>query len=174
LPQVLGRLHHRWDNRATYSNRDFLRDTAKSFKKRFGKRLRPIMTLTKPVAQFLTAKRAQRLLAPAQPRIVDGVWSDNWVGATCVVRLKDSPVGEHIQLTGVPTEPMELTVAVQNKPIAVFALHGQLEDIRFQVEPGPQRELVLSFSKHMVDAAGRKLSFMLQGTNLFSEPDLAA
>ena len=175
LPQVLGRLHHRWDNRATYSNRDFLHDAARSFKKRFGKRLRPLLTLPQPVTRFLTAQGAQRLLSPPHPRTVEGVWSDNWMGATCAVRLKDNPVGEHIQLSGVATEPMELTVAVQDQPIAVFSLRGQtIEDIQFQVEPGHERELVLNFSRHMVDAAGRKLSFMLQGTNLFSEPDLAA
>jgi glycosyltransferase involved in cell wall biosynthesis len=175
LPQVLGRLHHRWDNRATYSNRAFLRDAAKALKKRFGKRLEPIVTLTKPLARFLKPQRARRLLAQAKPRAVDGVWSDNWVGATCVVRLKDSPVGEHLQLIGIATEPMELTVAVQDKPIGVFPLRGQqLEDIQFQVEPGSERQLMLSFSKHLVDAAGRKLSFRLQGTNLFSEQDLAA
>ena len=175
LPQVLGRLHHRWDNRATYSNRAFLRDAAKALKKRFGNRLGPILTLTKPITQFLTRQRARRLLTVAKPRVVDGVWSDNWVGATCVVRLKDSPVGEHLQLTGIANEPMELTVAVQDKPIGVFPLRGQqLEDIQFQVEPGSRRQLKLSFSKHMVDAAGRRLSFRLQGTNLFSEQDLAA
>ena len=39
---------------------------------------------------------------------------------------------------------------------------------------GEGREVMLKFSRHTVDAAGRKLSFLLQGTNLFSEQDLAA
>jgi glycosyltransferase involved in cell wall biosynthesis len=174
LSQVLGRLHHRWDHRAIYSNRDFLRDSGRALKKRLGTRLRPLVTLTKPVARFLTPQRSRRLLAAA-PKAVKGVWSDNWVGATCVVHLKDSPVGDHIQMTGIPTEAMELTVAVKDRPIAVFPLHGQqVEEIQFQVEPGHKRMLVLNFSRHMVDTAGRKLSFMLLGTNLFSEQDLAA
>ena len=174
LPQVLGRVHHRWDHRSTYSNRDFLRDSGRALKTRLGTRLQALVTLTKPVARFLTPQRSRQLLAAAL-KTVTGVWSDNWVGATCVVPLKDSPVGDHILMTGIPTEAMELTVAVKDRPIAVFPLRGQqVEEIQFQVEPGQERMVVLNFSRHMVDAAGRKLSFMLLGTNLFSEQDLAA
>jgi glycosyltransferase involved in cell wall biosynthesis len=173
LAQILGRLHHRWDNRATYSNREFLRDTGRAVRQRLGKRLRPVLQLVKPLHRFLSRKRVQHLLAAA-PRTVAGYWGDNWVSETCKVRLKDSPAGEHIQLTGVAHQPLELRVLVKDKEIGVFPLRGQqLEEIHFHVEPGQDRELVLKFSKHFVDGAGRQLAFLLQGTNLFSEQDLA-
>jgi glycosyltransferase involved in cell wall biosynthesis len=174
VPQLLSRLHHRWANRATYSNRDFLRDTTKAMRKRFGKRLKPLVTLARPLTRFLTPKRAQQLLAPARPPAVHGYWGDNWLSETLSVRLKDGPAGEHVQLAGIATEPMELTVAVKDKTVGVFPLRGGAsEEVCFHVEPGDGREVVLKFTKHMVDGAGRKLSFLLQGTNLFSEQDLA-
>jgi hypothetical protein len=173
LAQILGRLHHRWANRATYGNREFLRETGQAVKQRLKKRLRPVMHLVKPFQRFLTGKRAQRLLA-AVPRTVTGYWGDNWVGETCKVRLKDSAAGEHLHLAGVAHQPMELIVLAKDKEIGVFPLRGQqLEEIQFHVEPGKDRELVLKFSKHFVDGAGRQLAFLLQGTNMFSEQDLA-
>ena len=103
----------------------------------------------------------------------DNVWTDNWIGATCRVRLPDNPVGDHIHLSGVATEAMELTVAVNDTPIEVFPLLGQrVEEIAFQVEPGSGRTVTLHFSKHMVDSVGRRLSFRVHGSNLFREQDL--
>jgi glycosyltransferase involved in cell wall biosynthesis len=174
MPRVLGRLHHRWDNRATYSNREFLRDVTKSLKAHLGSRLRPLLAIWNEAGTgLLTGQRVLGLLAQARAKKVVGFWSDNWVGETCVVRLRDSFIGEHIEFAGVPTEPMKLTVAIKDQPIAVFPLRGkQLEELEFEVEPGQRRELVLKFSRHMLDATGRKLSFKLHGTNLFSEHDL--
>src|SRR5207245_5293890 len=129
VPQVMGRLHHRWANRATYSNRDFLRDTTRAFKKRLGNRAGPLLSLARPLARVLTPRRSQRLLAAAKAGAVDGYWGDNWVSQTLVVKLKDSPGGEHIHWTGIAAEPMELSVAVQGQPIGVFPLQGgQAED----------------------------------------------
>ncbi len=157
---VMGRLHHRWVNRATYKNREFVDDIARSIKNRLGKKLRPLLARTRHAAKL---------------RPVEGFWGDNWMAETCVVRLKESPAGEHVQLTGVATSSMTLTVAVNNEAIGSFSLQGQKpEAIQFHLEPGPRREVVLKFSNHMVDPAGRKLAFLLSGTNLFSEQDMAA
>src|SRR5205823_1922553 len=102
-------------------------------------------------------KSSRRLLAEVKAEAVDGYWGDNWVSQTLVVKLKDSPGGEHIHWTGIAAAPMELSVAVQGKPIGVFPLQGgQADDIRFHLEPGEEREVVLKFSKHTVDRAGRK------------------
>jgi hypothetical protein len=117
--------------------------------------------------------RAKSLLKSLDLDEIDGVWSDNWIGPICRIHLKNLLFGEHIHLTGIPTLDMELTVAVNNKPIGVFPLRDQqLEEIRFPVKPGRQLDLLLYFSGYKVDTAGRKLSFMLQGSNLFSERDL--
>lgn len=174
LPQIMGRLHHRWANRATYSNEEFLRDARRALKHRLGNRLRPVLPYVKPVYKFLSAKRSRQLLRGTTPAVA-GYWGDNWVGETCTVRLKDNPAGEHIHLAGIAAEAMELKVLEKDREIAAFALRGQqLEEVEFHVEPGENRELVLKFSRHFVDGAGRKLAFMLQGTNLFTEQDLAA
>jgi glycosyltransferase involved in cell wall biosynthesis len=178
LPQIMGRLHHRWANRATYSNLDFLRDTGRALKQRLGNRLRPVIRFLKPLQQWLTGKGSSGAHVPgsaALPKAVAGYWGDNWVSETCTVRLQDSPAGEHLHLTGIAHQPMELTVLAKDKEIGVFPLRGQeMDEVRFHVEPGQDRELVLKFSKHFVDGAGRQLAFLLQGTNLFSEQDLAA
>jgi glycosyltransferase involved in cell wall biosynthesis len=174
LPQIMGRLHHRWANRATYSNRDFLRDTARALKKRFGNRLKPMMPYLAPLQRFLNPQRAQRLLA-APPKMVVGYWGDNWLSETCTVRLKDSPAGTHLHLTGVAYQPMELRVLANDQEIGVYPLRGQqLEEVKFHVEPGQDRQVVLKFSQHFPDGCGRQLAFMLHGTNLFTEQDLAA
>jgi hypothetical protein len=157
----MSRLDHRWTNRATYSNREFLRDMSQDFKRRVRKRLGRML----PSIGRMRSRLAN----------VDGFWGDNWMGQTCMVRLKDSVAGDDVQLTGIPTESMELTVLMQKKHIGSFSLQGKkLEDVRFHVEPGEGRQVKLLFSRHFVDGAGRKLSFQLQGTNLFAEQDLAA
>ncbi|HYV40030.1 MAG TPA: glycosyltransferase [Gemmataceae bacterium] len=172
VAKVAGRLHHRWANRATYSNREFLRDTGQALKKRVKKKLKPLVTLAQPFVKYVSRARAKQLLG-ATPKQVVGYWGDNWMAETCVVRLKESAGGEDIVFCGIATEPMDLTVTVDDKVHCVFPLKGrELESMKFHLEPGGSRKVALQFSKHMVDSAGRKLSFMLQGTNLFAEQDL--
>ena len=66
-------------------------------------------------------------------------------------------------------------MTVGKKLIGQFLLQaGRMEHIQFHVDAGVERKVELRFSKYTVDAAQRRLSFMLQGTNLFSEQDLAA
>jgi glycosyltransferase involved in cell wall biosynthesis len=173
LPQVMSRLHHRWANRATYGTLDLARETARTVKKRFGPRVKVLLTHARSLTKLLGSELAPPL-AMVGPKAVDGFWGDNWLSARCIIRLKDSPAGEHLQLIGVATEPMELTVSVQDKPLGIFPLRGQaMEEVRFHVGPGAGRELTLKFSKHMIDAANRPLAFLLHGTNLFTEQDLA-
>jgi hypothetical protein len=127
--------------------------------------------LSKLIERARRYKRAKRLVEALDLKEIDGIWSDNWIGPISVVRLKDSPGGEQIRLTGIPVMDMELTVAVDKKPIGVFPLRrNQMEEIRFHIKPG--RELLLHFSRHIIDSSGRKLSFILHGSNLFSEQDL--
>ena len=123
---VMGRLHHRWVNRATYSNRQFLVDVTKAIKRRLGKKLRPMFDRLRPAGK-------------SSP--VEGFWGDNWMAETCVVRFKESPAGEQVQLTGVATSSMTLTVAVNNEAIGSFSLEGQKPAvIQFHLQPGPRRE----------------------------------
>ena len=89
------------------------------------------------------------------------------------MKLKDVPFAEQIHLSGTPATDMELMVAINNRPLGVFPLRQEeVEEIRFQVKPSRQLNLLLYFSGHKVDTAGRKLSFRLLGSNLFSEKDL--
>jgi glycosyltransferase involved in cell wall biosynthesis len=120
-----------------------------------------------------TLSRAKRLLKSLDLKQFDGIWSDNWVGPLCRVTLEDVPFAEQIQLSGTPTTDMELMVAVNNRPIGVFPLREEhVEEILFQVKPCRQLHLLLYFSGHKVDTVGRKLSFRLLGSNLFTEKDL--
>ena len=97
LPLVLARLHHRWDNRATYSNREFLRAlaaSARALKKRLPKSL--LRLFSKPpacVSQSVAVNDATPQAPPSpSPKIVDGVWSDNRGSArTCAVRPQSQP-----------------------------------------------------------------------------------
>jgi glycosyltransferase involved in cell wall biosynthesis len=175
LPQTLGRLHHWWANRATYSSREFFRDSTQAFKKRLVRKLGRLTGVVRPLYHLVRRVPAGQLLAGTQPCAVKGFWGDNWMGSTFTVKLKDSPAGEHVELAGIASEPMDLTIAVNDQPIGTYGLQGQkLEEVKFQVPPGASRKVELKFSKHLVDGAGRQLSFRLQGTNLFSEQDLAA
>jgi glycosyltransferase involved in cell wall biosynthesis len=172
LVPVLSRLHHRLVNRSTYGNREFLRDAKTAVKKRFGKKLRPLLSLARGAMRGSTPGKG---LAVGKTCAVEGFWDDNWMAETCMVRLKEKPTGAHVQLTGIARDDMTLTINVNDNPIASFALQGQkLGQVKFRLEPGQDRNVVLKFSNHKVDAAGRKLSFLLQSTNLFSEQDLAA
>jgi glycosyltransferase involved in cell wall biosynthesis len=173
VPHILSRMHYFLDKGIAFTNQHKLLDPASSFGMCMRNLLKRFLAPSKCQGPSSPKEHAKSLPAPSEPKTFDGVWSDNWIGASCQVRLKDNSVGHQIQLTGTPNEPMQLTVAVNDKPVKVFQLRGQhLEEIQFQVEPGQEREVVLHFSKHVVDTAGRRLSFRLQGSNLFSEQDL--
>jgi hypothetical protein len=173
FPQFMARLHHGWCN--GLSPAATLGGMAKALKVRAKERFGPFVRLTHPVRRFLTAGSVRRLLASASGPKVVGYWGDNWMGATCKIRLQDSLVGERIHLTGSAPQDTELTVSCKGSTLGVFQLQANvLQNVTFDVTPDQGREVTLEFSKHIVDAAGRRVAFLLQGTNLFAEADLLA
>jgi hypothetical protein len=105
-------------------------------------------------------------------RPVFGFWADNWLGPTCCVYLKKATIPQEWRLAGMAPMDMTLTLGVEGRALGKYTLRAnQYETICFDASPELGRRLTLRFSKHIIDAVRRRLSFRLMDTNLFSEYD---
>jgi hypothetical protein len=104
---------------------------------------------------------------------VQGYWSDNWVEEKLEVVVEARQVDRRLRLVGRPVAEMTVEVAANGDSIAKFELTaGKHETIAVDLPSGPRMVVSFAFSRSMVDAAGRPVSFMLEQSDLFREEDL--
>jgi hypothetical protein len=118
-------------------------------------------------------KRLQWKLAP--PR-VGGFWADNWMEPQTRIVVRPKAFGQRLRHIGVAPVDMQVTIAADDKIIGSYSLHGgKVQTIGEDIALNSDRPITLRFvfSNHIVDAARRKLSFLVSETNLFGENDLA-
>jgi len=160
---LLVSLHHRWLNRQRYVRRQWIEARARTFESR-----------------VLDNLRKNRLLSyvssPGRGRVprVTGYWPDNWVGARLEVVVDARDQSRNFRLVGRPIAEMTVVVSTADTQLGQFELatqNGQ-ETVTIQLPPGPPETVRLAFSDHIVDGAGRPISFLLQETDLFGEADL--
>jgi hypothetical protein len=105
-----------------------------------------------------------------------GFWADNWLAPHCKVLVRDPAPGIRLRAAGSAALDMDVTVLADGRVVGRYSLKGGV----FQtIEPDltshlRERPVVLEFefSASIVDAADRRLSFLLQETNLFGESDV--
>ena len=109
-----------------------------------------------------------------QPRRVTGYWADNWVDPRLDVVLARASA-RSLRLEGVPAADMTVDVAVDDEVVQKVALRGGKRATIECVGPYSGSEtLSFVFSESVQDGAGRRVSFRVEATDLFTEEDLAA
>jgi glycosyltransferase involved in cell wall biosynthesis len=187
--RVLVNLHWRWLNRHLYTRREWVTGTFRVARRmivsRLKRRPRLFALLLRVRARLRTLRarlgspRPRKLRVGAGPAIrsarVTGYWPDNWVEERLDVVLDARGQSRSLQLVGRPVRAMTVEVSTNGTPLGRFELdEDRQETVTVQIPPGPREKVSFAFSDHMVDAAGRRISFLLQETNMFREEDLAA
>lgn len=165
--------HHKWLNRRKY-NFTYIRTTLKA-------RAKPkLYTLAKRYRLMKPLKLLRRLkaegvsqLAITQARKANGFGLDNWMAPVCMLKL-DKPYREgKLYLSGIAPMAMSLRIQSNDEAIGTFNLEpNSYETIEFELTFDKPQHIKFMFSESFVDKYGRKLSFLLQDTNLFLEEDL--
>ena len=133
----------------------------------FGERVRPA-----PPAEGAPAADLDPV--PQRRRRVTGYWADNWVDPRLEVVLARGSA-RPLRLEGVPATDMTVDVAVDDEVVQTVALRGGK---RTTIECGGpysgSETLSFVFSDSVQDGGGRRVSFRVEATDLFTEEDLAA
>ena len=103
-----------------------------------------------------------------------GFGSDNWLAPVCRVVLKDQRPGQALYLRGAAPLDTLLTATVEGGGIFVYPLRANTsQTIRLGEAPGAGCRLRLEFSTHALLPGRRKVAFLVEETNLFTEPEAA-
>jgi hypothetical protein len=106
---------------------------------------------------------------------VTGYWGDNWIADRLEVVLPPRQLSRPLRIVGRPVSPMSLEVSANGTSLGRFELAAdKRESVAVQLPPGPRERISFSFSDHVVDAHGRRIAFLLEGTDVFREEDLVA
>ena len=107
-------------------------------------------------------------------RRITGYWADNWVDPRLEVVLARGSATS-FRLTGVPATDMSVDLAVDTEPVESIPLRGGKRTTIECVGPYAGSEtLSFVFSDAVTDGSGRRVSFRVEATDLFTEEDLAA
>lgn len=125
--------------------------------------LRPLWAAVKPIKSFVRGLR--RLGRP-----VHGFWSDNWVGPKCTVRITPRRSNQPRRLTGVSPVDNLLRIDADGENLGTYFCPANRQvEVNFNVGAGRATRLVMEFSEYVVDSEQRRVSFLLESTNLFDE-----
>ncbi len=103
-------------------------------------------------------------------RPVYGLWSDNWLGPRCTIRLAPDKSERTRRLAGVSPVENSLSISIGGEELGTYSCPANRRvEISFAVPAARARRLVLKFSSHVRDPDRRRLSFLLDSTDLFDE-----
>lgn len=120
-------------------------------------------------AAFKVARSFVRHLGDRR-RPVYGFWSDNWLGPECAVRLAPDKSERTQRLAGVSPVENSLSISAGGEELGNYSCPANRRvEISFTVPETRARRLVLKFSDHVRDPDRRRLSFLLDSTDLFDE-----
>ena len=105
---------------------------------------------------------------------VVGFFGDGWLGPRVEVLL---PEGHGLRagwLTGTAPQAGVVEVSCRGRTSRIELPGGTRSRIEVALEPGVRQTVRLRFSAPITDAVSRRLAFLLDGTNLFTEHDPAA
>jgi glycosyltransferase involved in cell wall biosynthesis len=168
---IAPRLHFRWHHRDQISWKRLPHVLARAGKRQAVGLGRKALRRFQSVAKWFSCTVLPQALVR---RPVQGFLSDNWLEPTCRVALKKRWTGYALRLAGVAPVDTTLQVRVDGRLVQTVPLRAkQYETVRFHLEPGCGKRLTLHFSDYVSDPVKRKLSFLVQDTNLFTESDLS-
>jgi hypothetical protein len=177
LPQFLGRVpffengmarvHHLWSNRRHYAK------NVPALCQQLGRRVARLARRT-PLSSLLSGFTPV-LYGLKLGKRVTGVRTDNWLEPTCKIVLSQQPPGQLLELGGVALVDTELSVVVRGRSLGVFPFRARTyTKVSVPVSAQAGDRVVLEFSDYRTERDGRRVAFLLQDTNLFSEHDLAS
>jgi hypothetical protein len=104
---------------------------------------------------------------------VNGFWQDNWLSPEVTIPTKKVETARDLYIAGIAPIDLEMTVYVGNQTIdRVKILAHQYKMIKLSAPFLEDSLIRIKFSKSVKDSDNRRISFLLQATNLFSEQDI--
>jgi hypothetical protein len=101
-----------------------------------------------------------------------GFLTDNWVEPRLSIPPKERAPGQLLRIAGWAPVDVEMSIRVGDKEIQKFEFKAhQYKKVTFPADLVHNDRMEILFSAFMEDTANRRLSFMLQDTNIFSEQD---
>lgn len=165
--RTMAHLHHLWFNRGRHPVRALLRRGARAARGRMARLLAGTPRLHRLARRLLLAIRGQR-------HDVWGYWGDNWLEPLVRIRLRPRPPGHRYHLAGSAPVDLELRITCGDAVVGRHALKAhEPRRVTLSADGLTGPIVSLRFSKGVTDAAGRRLSFLVEDTNLFAEEDLA-
>jgi glycosyltransferase involved in cell wall biosynthesis len=159
----LGRLHYVYLSQCKRSKAKFL-----------GRLVEMAKAKAKALFRVPAVTNAYRMTGdlPAHTR-VRGFLLDNWIGPHLQISRPKTDPGWVGYLQGVSPIKQRVEIWIDGKVVAAKYLAGNSsETIELQLPNKEIHSLEIVFSRHFRDACSRKLSFLVEATNLFAERDI--
>jgi glycosyltransferase involved in cell wall biosynthesis len=156
---LLPRCHYRlFRSRVVYSK---ISKKSKEKLKNFLKRIRYII------------KRKMAFSRVKHIKVVSGYWPDNWLEQRVMIMPNSWPIDKDLFIGGISPLDMTITIRIGGREFYRGELLAeQYSKIQFSCKMPEAKLIEIYFSKAFVDSSKRRLSFLLQETNIFSEQDI--
>lgn len=161
---AIGFLHHKWIHLPRY----LLKVAAPSF-------IGGVRRLASVILR--TTRRKQRPIppppaAPHRPPVT-GFLTDNWLEPWVSIPPKERAPGQVLRIAGWAPFDVEMSLSAGDREIQKFEFKKhQYKKVSFPADLIGSNRLEIQFSAFFEDTANRKLAFMLQDTNVFTEQDV--
>lgn len=173
VDQAITFFHYKWLNRRKYTSaylRIRLKEKAKPKIYALAKRSR-LMKPLKALRRIKALANPQQSVSPIKS--VNGFGLDNWMSPVCTVALTKPYREGRLYLSGTTPISMSLSIYANGKSVNQFGLQAnRYETIEFDLVFDQPQQIKFVFSDSFCDRHNRKLSFLLQDTNLLLEKDL--
>jgi hypothetical protein len=104
---------------------------------------------------------------------VRGLGADNWLGPRAQFVIREVAAGQTLHLGGIAGVDTTVHIEIDGRPVESRGLKaGKHQILTWPADDLRGRCLSLRFSEYVVDERGRKRSFLIEDTNLFSEDDV--
>lgn len=128
---------------------------------------------TRKVVQATSSRIGLLAVLAERHKKVRGIYADNWIAPHAIVSLQNRLLGTTIYFRGSAPVNSTLSIRANRKILTQQTLAGGQENtIQFTV-PQDVSRIELRFSDYAIDPARRKLCFLINDTNCFSESDMA-
>ena len=160
---MLAWFHHKWNHRDRYG----VAWVASALAKKVAQRV---------AAAGVRAKGFVKRFSPPAPLrpngSVKGFWPDNWLEPSLTIMPRLRASGEVLHIAGVAPIDQTMTIVAGNREIRRFDFKAhQYKKVSFPADLAGAERISIRFSFFVEDPAKRKLAFLLQDTNVFSEQD---
>jgi|GEM_PF-313537 len=164
-------LHHRWHHRQRYPFKKVAGWFGKNAKRRF-KLVRFAIKQFNCIGNLVLAKTGSYPNLKYDGPVV-GFLSDNWLEPLVSIPAKPRAPGQILHIAGISAVDTVMSILARNNMIGSFLLNaGEYRKIMFPADIVGDEMLSITFTEYTIDHANRRIVFLLQDTNVFSERDL--